>query len=492
MNILVVTGRRAEKTVRKAVGDLAEVIVLDVEIAAFITPRLLKASLPDKNYDLILVPGLAARDFSDLEEEIGVQVRKGPKHAFDLRFVLPYAGEVKFSGRIPACVLLAEKLRREALEVLEELEEKVSPSFMLRGIKIGGASSMKVLAEVVDATILREEELIRRIQYFLGRGADMIDLGVSLDSDRKDIIRAIETAKSCCDAPISIDTLNQDAIQAGVSAGVDLVLSLDSKGIEAIGGYLAEAGVAAVVIPEPRGGLEGLMANLERAREAGINKVIADPVLAPIGQGLALSLVAYYGFRQLDSETPLFFGVGNVTELLDADTVGVNALLAGIAMELQASILFTPEYSDKAKGSVFELKRASQMMVLARHRDTSPKDLGLDLLLLKEKRRRHEEELPRDALEARASRIWTLDPLGCFKIAITRERVEEGIVKGGKIVAMHKRATIVGSTAKEVLDSILGMGLVSRLDHATYLGRELMKAELALKLGRSYAQDDDF
>lgn len=351
---------------------------------------------------------------------------------------------------------------------------------------------MKVLAEVVDATILKEEELIRRIQYFLGKGADMIDLGVSLDSDRKDIIRAVETARSCCDAPISIDTLNQDAIQAGVSAGVDLVLSLDSKGIEAIGGYLSGAGVATVVIPEPEGGLESLMANLERAREAGISKVIADPILEPIGQGLAMSLAAYYDFRQLDRETPLFFGAGNVTELLDADTVGVNALLAGIAMELHVSILFTPEYSDKARGSVFELKRAAQMMVLARYRDTSPKDLGLDLLLLKEKRRRIEEEMPRDALEARPRRGWTLDPLGCFKIAITRERVEGGRVLGGKIVARYKQATIVGSTAKEVLDSVLRMGLVSRLDHAAYLGRELMKAELALKFGRSYAQDDDF
>ncbi|MEM4524601.1 MAG: DUF4346 domain-containing protein, partial [Archaeoglobaceae archaeon] len=30
---------------------------------------------------------------------------------------------------------------------------------------------------------------------------------------------------------------------------------------------------------------------------------------------------------------------------------------------------------------------------------------------------------------------------------------------------------------------------VSRLDHAAYLGRELMKAEIALRLGKNYIQD---
>jgi dihydropteroate synthase len=42
------------------------------------------------------------------------------------------------------------------------------------------------------------------------------------------------------------------------------------------------------------------------------------------------------------------------------------------------------------------------------------------------------------------------------------------------------------------MDTILKMELVSRIEHAAYLGQELKKAELALKLGRSYAQDDEF
>jgi dihydropteroate synthase len=33
------------------------------------------------------------------------------------------------------------------------------------------------------------------------------------------------------------------------------------------------------------------------------------------------------------------------------------------------------------------------------------------------------------------------------------------------------------------------MGLISRMEHATYLGSELEKAEIALKLGKNYVQD---
>ncbi|RLG94095.1 dihydropteroate synthase-like protein, partial [Candidatus Bathyarchaeota archaeon] len=62
-------------------------------------------------------------------------------------------------------------------------------------------------------------------------------------------------------------------------------------------------------------------------------------------------------------------------------------------------------------------------------------------------------------------------------------------------VATHFRShqdpdlVVKGNSAREIYHSILGRDLVGRLDHAAYLGKELTKAELALKLGRSYVQD---
>jgi len=43
MRILVTTGRRAYDSVKRAVGDKADVLLLDVDVAALITPSLLRA-----------------------------------------------------------------------------------------------------------------------------------------------------------------------------------------------------------------------------------------------------------------------------------------------------------------------------------------------------------------------------------------------------------------------------------------------------------------
>jgi dihydropteroate synthase len=43
-----------------------------------------------------------------------------------------------------------------------------------------------------------------------------------------------------------------------------------------------------------------------------------------------------------------------------------------------------------------------------------------------------------------------------------------------------------------VLNTIITHGEVSLLDHAGYLGRELYKAELAIRYGRSFEQDGEF
>jgi dihydropteroate synthase-like protein len=154
-----------------------------------------------------------------------------------------------------------------------------------------------------------------------------------------------------------------------------------------------------------------------------------------------------------------------------------------------ASILFTPEYSNKTQGSISELKRASQMMMLAKERESSPKDLGIDLIEIKEKRRRTDSIMPSSFFNAEKSKMWTVDPKGSIRISIIPDKFG---MKDGNILAEHDSVSIVGKTAREVMDTILKMELVSRIEHAAYLGQELKKAELALKLGRSYAQDDEF
>lgn len=154
--------------------------------------------------------------------------------------------------------------------------------------------------------------------------------------------------------------------------------------------------------------------------------------------------------------------------------------MAALAAEVDASILFTPEYSDKARGSVRELRVASEMMVLARARRSPPKDLGIDLLLAKEKRRRPEYKALGPAIEASSGHRYEMDPAGCFRIGIAE----------GRIWAKHEMLEVVSTSARDLLNTLIDRELVTMLDHAGYLGRELQKAELALCLKRSYCLDE--
>lgn len=505
MKIVLATGRKAEGMVKDAVRAAnvphitCEVLTQDLNIAAFSTPKSLRRALdksggPEKE-DLILVSGFCKADFSDLENEIATPIRLGPRHAYDIGEALQLAEEMEFSPHVPADLFLAEQRRENAKHQLHELENRAKETFSLKGVKIGGGSRMKVCVELVDATLMTEDEIQRMIEHYLKSGADILDIGVHIGAKPDEVEKAVETALSVApDVPISIDTLDADLIRAGIENGVDLVLSVNKDNIPEVGDAIAKNDIAAVVIPDSAGTdetNESLVANLKLAEEQGIKRIIADPVLNTVGYGIAESLYNYYRFRLQDKSTPLFFGVGNVTELMDADSVGVNAALAGIASELSADILFTTECSDKTRGSVRELRVASEMMMLSKARKSAPKDVGFDLLILKEKRRKPVMRIRDEGLiVAKRNEKWQLDPKGCFRIGICEIEGDGRIEK--RIFATHSPSgkQIIGQSAQEIMDTILRLDLVSRPEHVSYLSGELTKAELALRLNRSYEQDE--
>ena len=49
---------------------------------------------------------------------------------------------------------------------------------------------------------------------------------------------------------------------------------------------------------------------------------------------------------------------------------------------------------------------------------------------------------------------------------------------------------LAGPDAESVGGALTEWGLLTRLDHAAYMGRELAKAEAALRLGLAYRQDE--
>ncbi len=466
MRILVVTGRLADKIVRESVENLADVYVCDIDIAAFITPKMLE-NLDLSHYDLVLVPGLTkGNDWKSLEDKKGVKIRLGSIHAYDLRYVLKFVDRIEFSHDIPACRLIEAVKAKEVIREVDELDSDFV--FRIRDVPIGGNSRMKIVAEVVD---INPEGLMEKIDYYIESGADIIDLGIPLEFDTETINKAIKIAVDYSKVPISIDTFSEKAIAIGVKHGVDMIMSISYDNLDALG--LVEDQAVVVVDRD----VNRLIRLVKRVRDK-TDKVIADPVLDP-PLNVAKSIVRYVEFREIDKTTPLLFGVGNVTELCDADSIGINALLAFIAEEIGCNLIFTTEASPKTTGSVKELRIASYLAKAAKLRSTTPKDMGISLLVVKEKMKYEELEIPKDFIKASESGEFVRDPFGDFIIYTSK----------GKIVCKHDKATIVGRNAKEVIDTILRLGLVSRLDHAAYLGRELKKAELAVRLNKNYVQD---
>lgn len=470
MRILLPTGTATEEMVRKAaVGFDAEVVVTG-EIASFLTPYRLGEILKKEPYDMVIVSGMSTASFDQVEREAGVPVYRGPRHAADLAMILPLIGKIALSRTVPADEFLIAQRAADAMTRVETREREAECDCIIRGIKIGGGSRMKVLAEIMDAH--RCDNIRERVASFFSSGADIVDLGFGFDATPVDVARVFSELDGI-DRPLAADTQDPALIRAAL-VRADLILSLQEENIPLVGKEVARASVAAVIVP----GASTLAKNSALAKQAGIRCLIADPLLRPAGSGLVASLK---NFKK--SHYPLFFGAGNVVELLDADSIGANALLAGMAMELGAAVIFTSEHSDKTQGSVREMRRATEMMALARDRPY-PKDLGIDLLVLKEKRRRCEPPLESDTVTTAAKMPDELayDPKGNFRIGIEGDRI---------LAVIHGRA-VTGTRWQDVLHTILSQGDISLLDHAGYLGRELYKAELAIRYGRSFEQDGEF
>jgi len=471
MPVLLPTGAATCQIVSRAAAGFDADVVVTGEIASFLTPSQLLSLLRERRYDCVIVSGMCTASFDQVEQETGVPVFRGPRHAADLSLILSRLGSLELSRIIPADDLIRVQREEEASRKLAGLERSATPDLLIRGVKIGGGSRMKVLAEVMDAP--RYPNLAAVVTDLFSRGADIVDLGFGFDATPEDVHRCFSAVGSV-EGPLAVDSQDPALIRAALFRA-DLVLSLHEENIPLVGAEVAAAGVAAVVVPR----YKSLAENLALAEQAGIVSLIADPLLQPVGSGLIRSL----GEFPEEPGYPLFFGAGNVTELIDADSVGVQALLAGMALEVHAALIFTSEHSDKTQGAVQEMRRATEMMMLVRCRPY-PKDLGLDLLVIKEKRRRREPPLiyQQQVETLPLSGDLTYDPAGNFRIG----------VENGRIVAVHEGIAFSGSHWEEVFARIQAEGRVSLLDHAAYLGKELYKAELALRFGRSFEQDGSF
>ena len=498
MKILLITGILAEPLVRK-LGKGCDVFVCPVSVAAFLTPRMIVNCLKKariKDYDLILIPGLVKGSAQEIEDSIGIPTFKGPRNAYDIPQVLEALKKgFKLSKEIPADDLF----KIDALKKVEDIKNKTKDkryiekalkkpyNFLIGSLPVGLDFPQRIIAEIVDAPKLNFEELLDKALHYLKSGADIVDIGMVSGEEHLEFVETISELRDALKelghkVPISFDSLNPREIEKALDFA-DLFLSVDESNLEAL---VTEKPL--VLIPtnqktgyfptNPQKRVEFLEKLKERATSLGYKRIIPDLILEHV-PNLARSISAFQLYRERHKEDVLLAGVGNVVEMIDADSIGINALLAGVARELSISLLLTTEVSPKCRGSVKELRRALDMTFF-----DIPKDLGFDLLLLKEKKSENVTyKVKSPILNAREKSVKLEDIY--FRIFLKDDRIWVIAHKG-----TEQLLTVVGEEPNAIIDTILEHFEISPR-HAFYLGRELEKAKTALKLKRSYLQEGE-
>jgi dihydropteroate synthase-like protein len=426
---LFVTGKLAAQSLGdclKGVADIDyEIAVLPISVAALMDASFVAKHLTGSmGCDRIMVPGLCGGGLDCIANKTGVEVMRGPKSLKD----------------IPAHFGSAQPLTGY------------------------GEHRVKILAEIVDAYRMGIEEILARALYFRSSGADIIDLGCPVEGAFPRIEIVVSALKEA-GFQVSVDTFNPEDIQRADQAGVDFVLSLDSRNLDLARSLQCKV----VVIPDMEEGPDSLDRNIRQLDEWGISYII-DPILRPIGFGFSNSIEEFIRIRRKYPKSEMLMGIGNITELTDADTTGMNALLAGIITELDIDYVLTTEVVSWARGAVRELDLARQLMYYAKKNQVLPKHLNDALLTIKDP---PFETYSEDELRAMQAKIRDRH----FRIFADRK----------SIYVFNSRVFIKDTDLTAIFDQ-LGTDSVS---HAFYLGRELQKALLAVKLGKKYVQEED-
>jgi dihydropteroate synthase len=429
--VLFVTGKLAEPALRRVLEEMrpsfeAQVAVLRITVAALMTtPWIARFLEVPPDTDLVLLPGLCEGDLAVLREKFGVPVEKGPK---DLREIPGYFGQAAAAADY-------------------------------------GGYRIEILAEINNAPRLSRRDILAAAEYFRASGADLIDIGCTPGlafPELGEVVRDLRAAG----LRVSIDSFDPAEIRAAVAAGAEMVLSLNRSNL-AVGRALRGTGASAVVIPDLGEGIDTLGPSIEALEGWGVPYLL-DPIVEPIGFGFMASLERYAEVRRRYPDAGQMMGIGNITELTSADSTGVNALLIAICEELGVRAVLTTEVIPWARGAVREIDVARRLMHHAISHRTIPKGVDDRLLTVKDP-----VVLEYDEAELRRLHQAVTDPN--FRIFADRTT----------ITVFNDSIFVRGDDIQQIFAQ-LG---VDEATHAFYLGRELMKAKLAITLGKTYRQE---
>jgi dihydropteroate synthase-like protein len=432
--LLFLTGKLAEPALRRTLAELAPragfeaaVAVLPITVVALATtPWIARHATPPAGTDRVILPGLCRGELSVLDQAWGVPVERGPA---DLRDLPEFFGQ---QGRPRADY---------------------------------GGYDIAILAEINHAPGLPPDELLARARQMRDEGADVIDLGCDPGTTWAGAADAVKMLRDA-GLRVSLDTFSVQEAAAGARAGAELILSVNRTNRDAARDW----GCEVVAVPDVPATLEGLDETMDRLSATGVPFRI-DPVLEPVAFGFANSLGRYLEVRRRWPAVEVLMGVGNLTELTDVDSGGVNVVLLGFCQELGIRSVLTTEVINWARSSVRELDLARRLVRHACAHRVLPKHLEPDLVMLRDPRlREHGEQTLRELAAQVTDRNFRL------------------FAERGLLHVINRDGCLTGTDPFELFDAMHGQTPIDP-SHAFYLGYELAKAVTALTLGKNYVQD---
>ena len=429
--LLLLTGHLAHSRLVKLMTGLGTVpfewAVFDigVQVAALMTEAIILRRLPRPiEADRIIVPGRCRADLDRMAQETGVVFVRGPDELSDL------------------------------------------PAFLGRGAQPTDLSryDIRIFSEIVDASAIAIDTILARADKMRAAGADVIDLGCLPDTpfpNLEDCVRALKSAGH----KVSVDSADRTELERGAAAGADYLLSLTEETLD----IAKKFPVTPILITNVRSDLASLVRTAEAAAAADI-PFIVDPILDPIHFGFAASIARYIEIRRLLPDAEMMMGTGNLTELTEADTSGITAMLLGLCSELFIRNVLVVQVSPHTRRTLAEHDAARRLMYAARDDHALPKGYGAGLSQVHDLKPfpSSPEELAERAAGVRDKN---------FRIATATDGI-------------HVYNRDLHQVAGDAMSFYPLLDLVNDGAHAFYVGTELAKAEVALTLGKRYVQDE--
>jgi dihydropteroate synthase len=428
--LLFLTGRLAEPRLAETVAAMGlpngswRIANLGIKVAALMTENIVRNRLKEPlEADRVIVPGRSRMNLGHLAEHYGVPFERGPDEIVDLP---------QFFGH-----------------------DDKPPDLSKQDIRI--------FAEIVDAPGFTVEKLVERGRELIAKGGDVVDIGCQPDVHFPHLEETVIALKGE-GFKVSVDSGDVDELRRGARAGADYVLSLDESSLDAIDGTKC----VPILLPRPHGDLNSLLRAIDLCKSKGIPH-IADPVLDPINFGFMTSLERYAQLRRARPDVEILMGTGNLTELTDADSGGVTAVLLGICAELKIRNVLIVQVSPHTRRTVEEHDAARRLMYRAREDGNLPKGYGNQLLSLHDVRPFPDtpEQIAEEAKNVKDSN---------YRIEAAADGLHIYNRDGHHIAA-------------DPFAFFEKLGVEKDGAHAFYLGYELAKAEIARALGKRYAQD---